>query len=286
MSEENLNSTSSEQKTEKKSLGIWWKKLPMWAQTVLIFLMVVLVVGIVGGAYFIGVKNSKAEPSPSPSPSLVPSPTPDFVEEEEIEVSPTPVPTVIPTSTPTPTPTPEPEILSKSLTSSASLDGFQSSNGGGNDGVDIRVGRNSILIIRGFVSFDISDIPDGATITEAKLAMYLARVIGDPVGAGVRVKVDHLDYGDTFENSDYNQPSLSGSFGTLTEADSIGWKEVRVDDQVQADLDAGRNRSQFRIHLAVENIGGNVTGDSMYFESADNSESTGNIPQLNLKYVE
>jgi len=148
------------------------------------------------------------------------------------------------------------------------------------------VGRNMYLIERGFVSFDLSDVPSGAKITEAKLAMYLADVKGDPMGVGVRVKVDHLDYGDSFENADYSQSSLSGSFGTLTENDSLGWKEVDVADQVQADLDADRSRSQFRIHMAVENQGGDAEGDFAYFESANDSEGTGNTPQLNLKYTE
>lgn len=284
MSKSEIKIPATKQAPKKKTKENWWKKLPMWAKTVLIFLLVVLLLGVVAGSYFMGVKNSKVEPSPSPTSTAEPFPTPELEEEEEVELSPTPTPTPIPT--PTPTPTPEPVVQSKSLSSSASLDGFQASNGGGNDGVDIRAGRNTIVIVRGFVSFNLSDIPTDAKITEAKFAMYLAKVIGDPMGAGVRIKVDHLDYGDSFENADYSISSLSGSFGTLTEDDNIGWKEVRVDDQIQADLDAGRSRSQFRIHMAVENQGGSIAGDFMYFESADNSEGTGNQPQLNLKYTE
>jgi hypothetical protein len=114
--------------------------------------------------------------------------------------------------------------------------------------------------------------------------LYQAKVIGDPYSAGIRVKVDHLDYGDSLENADYSAPSISANMATLSENSTLEWKSVQVTDAVKDDLNNHRSRSQYRIHFAVENTGGTATGDFAYFESADNSEGSGNLPQLVVKY--
>jgi len=114
--------------------------------------------------------------------------------------------------------------------------------------------------------------------------LYQAKIIGNPYGVGIRVMVDHLDYGDSLENADYSASSISGSFATLSSNANLEWKEVDVTDAVRNDRENNRERSQFRIHFAVENQGGTVTGDFAYFESANNSEGTGNTPQLVIRY--
>lgn len=116
------------------------------------------------------------------------------------------------------------------------------------------------------------------------MRLYQAKIIGAPYTAGSSVKVDHLDYGNSLENADYSASSLSSSFATLTSNPVIEWKDADVTDQLKEDLANNRQRSQYRIHLAVEDIGGDVTGDFAYFESANNSEGTGNTPQLVVKY--
>lgn len=226
--------------------------------------------------------------------------TPTITEEESEDITPTitPKPTKAPTSTPRPTitvptltpvpptPTQEPVSHTSVINSDPSLDGFQSSNGGGNGGIEIRAGRNATLIVRGFVSFSLSTIPSGANITKATLKVYQHDTEGDPYGVGLRVMVDHLAYGDSFENSDYNLSSISSSFARLSENSDIGWKEVDVTDRVRDDMTNNRSRSQYRLHFANETIGGTGTGDFVYFESADNHFGTGNIPQLVINYTE
>ncbi len=122
------------------------------------------------------------------------------------------------------------------------------------------------------------------TIEKATLRLYQTSVVGDPYGVGGSLKVDQLDYGSTLENADYSAPSISSNFATLTSNAAVEWKDVDVTDQVKNDLSSGRTRSQYRIHFAIESIGGTVTGDFAYFESGDNSVGTGNIPQLVVKY--
>lgn len=273
------NQTTESSSKEKKKIN--WNKL-------LIGLGVFgLVLAIGGISFFFGRRNQNLEskdltPTPtqsvSPSPTLIPTTSPN-------SQSPTTLtPTKKPTPTPTPTPIPTPVIKSMTLSASASLDGFRSSNGGGNDGLDIRAGRNVNLVTRGFVSFDLSSLPANATITEATLRLYQTKTIGNPYGVGGNLKVDHLDYGSNLDDPDYGAASLISNFATLTTNASVEWKDVAATDQVKGDRTASRSRSQFRIHFTSEVTGGDVTGDFAYYESANNSEGTGSTPQLVIKY--
>ncbi len=97
-------------------------------------------------------------------------------------------------------------------------------------------------------------------------------MIGDSVVMPSLVKIDPCD----------NAPS-SNDIKYLEEWKKE-WKEVDVTAEVKDDIDAARSRSQYRLHFVTETTGGDVTGDFVYFESADNSEGTGNTPQLVVKY--
>ena len=116
-------------------------KVPSKRKNVFLILGIIFLLIIVAGIFYLLGAGSKTEEVAeiSPTPSEIPTPT--IFEEEQVEeilgeVSPTltkkPTPTSKPTSTPSPTPTPSVKV--KVITSSTSLDGFRSSNGGGNAG--------------------------------------------------------------------------------------------------------------------------------------------------------
>jgi len=256
----NQTAPSPDQKTD-------WNKILIGIS---VFGLVLLVSGI---SFAIGRSNQKEEiltPTPTPLPTLPITPSPKPRPEDDQPMAETPTPT--------------PKILSKTLSGDKNLDGFQSSNGGGNLTLDIRAGRNVNLVTRGFVSFDISTLPKTSTITEATLRLYQAKTIGNPYGAGGNLMVDHSNFGDSLENADYGVAALLSSFATLSINAAVEWKEVDVTSRVKDDLGSGRSLSQFRIHFTGENTGGDVTGDFVYIESADNSEGTGNSPELIIKY--
>ncbi len=140
------------------------------------------------------------------------------------------------------------------------------------------------MVTRGFVSFNLADIPEGVTITKATLRLYQTKTVGNPYGVGGNLKVDHLTYGNSLEDADYAAAALLSSFATLTNNDSVEWKDVDVTEALKNDVSENRSRSQFRIHFEIENTGGDVTGDFAYFEAADDSEGTGNTPQLVVNY--
>ncbi|MBU0572351.1 DNRLRE domain-containing protein [Patescibacteria group bacterium] len=239
---------------------------------------IILVFAIIGGAFWLGSSRKKQEGEPSPSPT--PEANPAAVIEGATESS---SPSSEVTSSPSPTPTPTPETIEKVITSTASLDGYWGSNGFGYDNLYILVGRNIGVIQRGFVSFNLSSLPSGAVIESATLRLYQEKIVGHPYGIGTRdLKVDHLNYGDSLGNEDYGASAISASFATLTNNATIEWKDANVTDSLKNDLSNGRNKSQYRILFPTDVAG--ATSDLVYFESADNSQGTGNLPQLVIKY--
>src|SRR4030042_1973423 len=126
--------------------------------------------------------------------------------------------------------------------------------------------------MRGFVSFDISDIPSGATISEATLRLYQVKTEGNPYGVSVggKLNIDHLTYGDSLDNSDYAMAALTSNFVVLTNNSVVEWKDANVKTELKDDISNARSRSQYRIHFETENVGGDSTGDFAYFESSEN----------------
>ena len=246
-------------------------------QKFFIIAAIVLVFAIIGGAFWFGSSRKKQEPEPSPTTEASPTATP---EGEETTESPSPSPEE--TSSPSPSPTPTPETKEEVIISTASLDGYRGSNGFGYSNLYILAGRNISVIQRGFISFDLSSLPSDATIESATLRMYQEKVVGNPYGVGGSLKVDHLDYGNSLGNEDYGASSISSSFATLTSNAVVEWKDADVTDSLKNDLSDGRDKSQYRIHFSTESTG--TSSDLAYFESADNSEGTGNLPQLVVKY--
>ncbi len=254
-------------------------------KALIIIILILVLSGIASFSYFLGTKSQNSQevsstPTPSEEPvvSETPTPTPSPI------VSGNPTATKKPTPTAKPSLTTTPSVKTKILPSTASLDGFRSSNGGGNAALEIRAGRNANLVTRGFVSFDISDIPEGVTIQEVTLRLYQADIKGNPYGVGGSLKIDHLTYGDSLDNADYGAAAISSSFTTLSGNAVKEWKDAIVTDAVKNDISNARSRSDFRIHFQIENTGGNSEGDFAYFEASENNMATGNTPQLVVKY--
>ncbi len=244
----------------------------------LIFGLLLLIAVVSGVSYFLGTKNAKNQIPSIAENFQTPFPTNENEQAPTTSLPASPTPTYRGQKSPTPTPTP----LSKTkiISSTASLDGFRSSNGSGKANLEIRVGRNENFVTRGFLSFDLSGLPSEITIQKATLRLYQAKIIGSPYTTGTTLKLDHLTFGDTLDLTDYSLPALYSNFETLTTNSSLSWKEADVTSQVRDDLANARSRSDFRIHFETENTGGNSTGDSAYFEAYENTMKTGNTPQL------
>jgi len=178
-----------------------------------------------------------------------------------------------------------PRSETQTLTSTASLDAYRSSIGPGDNTAGIVAGRADTLADRGFVSFDLSTLPSKVTLEKATLRLYQARITHDPYSALGNLLVDHLNYGATLEAGDYNRAALSSSIGTISNNPTLEWKELEVTERVKNDLASGRTRSQYRLHFAIETLGGGASGDFAFFETGENYFGTGNLPQLVVTFI-
>ncbi len=250
----------------------------------LLFAMTLTTVSLV--SYFLGTnkayektQNNLLSKGVSPKPTLE-KPSQNLVYSNSTNSSQLASPSATKSVTLTPTPHPP---KTKVLSSTKSLDGFLSSNQTGSNNTEIRIGKNENLVSRGFISFDISTLPQGANILEATLRIYQAQVIGKPFLSKNSLVVDHLNFGDTLDFSDYSTPSLLSSFATISNDSKIGWKEIKVTNQLKDDSSNGRSRSQFRLHLQEETKEEN-SNHFLVFEASENTMGTGNTPELIVTY--
>lgn len=140
----------------------------------------------------------------------------------------------------------------------------------------------------GFVSFNISDIQ--STIVSARLMLYQWRVINFPYAPGAlseNVIIAHVNFGASLEVGDFSPTTYTANVGTLSSGVDLEWKPdttgLDVKSQVQADVDAGRARSQYMLYF-TNTTDNNNTQDLAEFESSDNYGGTGNQPRLVITY--
>jgi hypothetical protein len=179
------------------------------------------------------------------------------------------------------------------LTSQAVLDGFRANNGGGNNTVDIRVGNGSMfgspsqeLVIRGFMSFDLTGIPATADVKSIQLRFYQVNVTGTPYAKLGNPLMQHVDYGSSLNNAAYDTPVLHSAI-LSPHTGSGQWYNITsmtVGDWIESDLTAGRTRFQLRLQFSTETDGDGLQ-DTASFESGENYYGTGNVPQLTITYA-
>ena len=164
------------------------------------------------------------------------------------------------------------------LTSQAALDGFRANNGGGNNTVDIRAGNGVMfgspaqeLVVRGFMSFDLSGIPATAQVQSIQLRFYQVSVTGTPYAKLGNLLLQHVDYGSTLNDAAFDTPVLhSAILGPHTGAGE--WYNITsttIGDWIESDLAAGRTRTQLRLQFSTETDGDGVQ-DTVSFESGEN----------------
>ena len=111
--------------------------------------------------------------------------------------------------------------------------------------------QEPLLSYRAFFTFDLTTLPAGAELRTASLQIYQWDVVNSPYSTLGDLVVDHLVYGNTLDAADYDAADISRGFGVLSTDATIETKQVSVLQQVQADLDAGRTVSQFRVRFAI-----------------------------------
>jgi hypothetical protein len=178
------------------------------------------------------------------------------------------------------------------LRSEAVLDGYWLNDGSGSNSEAILVGNGEFidpvgeLVARGFMSFDASGIPVGATIDSVELRFYQNEIQGDPYGKLGNLMLEHIDYGANLGDSAYNTPAFDsamlatqtapGAWYTLTDPILVSW--------VQSNLDAGRSRFQLRL-LFRQETDGDGQEDWVAIEPGGGALGSRNSPQLTITYT-
>ena len=176
-------------------------------------------------------------------------------------------------------------------TSDADLDGYRSNDGSGSKNQDVLQGNGEFssgvgeLIWRGLMSFDLSEIPAGATIDSAELRFYQVKVEGSPYGKLGGLVLEHVDYGNRLSADAFDTPALGstvlsaqtspGTWYALSNATIASW--------VQDAVNAGRDQFQVRLRWQQESDGDGEE-DYVAVESGNNFFGTGNLPQVTINW--
>jgi hypothetical protein len=176
--------------------------------------------------------------------------------------------------------------------SQMSLDGFRANNGQGSTDDEILVGNGEVvqpageLIARGFMSFDISGIPAGATIDNVELRFYQSKVTGNPYGKLTGLVLEQVSYGSSLDDAAYNAPatdSLSlnplqkaGQWYMIADASLVRW--------VQNDVAAGQSQFQVRLRFSLETDGDGLE-DWISIQPGGSFLGSSKAPVLVITYV-
>jgi hypothetical protein len=132
---------------------------------------------------------------------------------------------------------------------------------------------------RSFCSFGFSGkVPSGVTVLGGTLSLYVNHLDGEPERIAPLV-VDQVDFGTALTDDDFDAGLITANIGTLPSDERDVWVTLAVDDAVKRDWNAGRGRSQFRMHFAKEGDDAPAYG-SIYFRGPDNKDA----PTLTIKY--
>ncbi len=187
---------------------------------------------------------------------------------------------------------PEVEPVTVALTSEGALDGYRLNDGTGSSSQDILVGNGELinpvgeLVARGFISFDLSGIPTGATIESVELRFYQKEVQGSPYEKLGNLVLEYVNYGASLEDSAYNTPALDTAVLDI-ETSPDAWyilSDPTIVTWVQSSLETGLSRQQFRLQFSQE-TDGDGQEDWIAIQSGGSILGSRQAPQLIVTYL-
>jgi hypothetical protein len=184
----------------------------------------------------------------------------------------------------------EPESVT--LQSDANLDGFQTNSGDGSTTEEIYVGNGELvephgeLVARGFMSFDLSDIPEGATVEGIELRFYQGDIEGDPYGKLGNLLIEQVVYGDQLDATAFSAPALN-SAALAKQTSPNSWytlADAAIAEWVADSLESGQSNFQLRLRFAPETDG---DGEEDWIAVAPGGGALGSSrsPQLTVIYL-
>lgn len=178
------------------------------------------------------------------------------------------------------------------LKSVGTLDGYWLNDGTGSNDQDILVGNGEQvdpfgeLVARGFLSFDVSSIPAGATIQGVELRFYQKEVRGSPYDKLGNLVLEHVSYGSSLSDSAYDTPALD-SANIAAQSLPDAWYVLAnptVTSWVASNLEAGRPQFQLRLQFRRETDGDGAE-DWISIVPGGGALGSRNQPQLTVTYT-
>jgi len=129
---------------------------------------------------------------------------------------------------------------------------------------------------RFYLSFSIQPVPEHYSIDSVVLKLYQNYCCGDggdnvyPLFYGNQIScmIDHVDYGLTFEYSDFN-PTIYGTIGAISSELTYGWKELNITNAYLQDLNQSRPYCQVMCYFPIMSdydfMSDNIDFRSSYF---------------------
>ena len=178
------------------------------------------------------------------------------------------------------------------LTSDAGRDGevrLEDGNPVINTGAGTRTGDTESFPTRNtyrqFFSFSLPATASGTTVAAATLRLFQLSATNNAPGdspyfALGNLVVDHVDFGDALNTFEYDTGALSSAVGVLANDPMLEYKTLAVGSAVQADVAAGRGRSQFRLRFSNEFANQNTVDDFVRYADGDSWPVANAPPQL------
>jgi hypothetical protein len=176
--------------------------------------------------------------------------------------------------------------------SEGALDGYRLNDGSGSNAQDILVGNGDLLdpvgelVARGFMSFDLSSIPSGATVERAELRFYQKEIQGDPYTKLGNLLLEHIDYGASLDDSAYNTPAIESAVLDQQRTPKAWYilSDPTLTSWIQSNVQAGRARFQLRLQFRQE-TDGDDREDWIAIQAGGGILGARDAPQLTITYV-
>ena len=186
----------------------------------------------------------------------------------------------------------EVEPVTVTLTSESALDGYRLNDGTGSNSKDILVGNGELanptgeLVARGFISFDLSDIPAGATIESAELRFYQKEIQGSPYEKLGNLVIEHVYYGASLDDSAYNTPALGTAVLDMETAPQAWYilSDPTIVTWIQSSVATELSRQQFRLQFSQE-TDGDGQEDWIAIQGGGGILGSREAPQMSITYI-
>jgi hypothetical protein len=117
------------------------------------------------------------------------------------------------------------------------------------------------------MSFNLTEIPTGASVVSAKVFSNQCAVVGSPIPGLGDVLLEHVNYGQTADTSAFDTPVLDSTGGLFSADETLGPRSRTVTASVLADQAAGRGTTQFRLQMSEFNNTNDSTNDYVAFQA-------------------